>query len=234
MIKKMIINGLTFEGLKPIRRSFRNKNNKFSALGFLDKKKIKIYEVFDKNQGPLREFISKNKKISKYFPNLITYNKKFIVEDWIKGKTLKELSITSKKNYQSDEVKHIINLMWSLKYDEQAFDYLRYIHKRVNKKYNLDLNSLPIRINHNDLSLDNIIQTSKELKIIDNEFLGCNTGWILNIKNSFLKEDFVYQNYLSSKKLNDLWVVRKEWSRIKSKNLLNKNWKINNFFRKFL
>ena len=231
----MIINGLTFEGLKPIRRSFRNKNNKFSALGFLDKKKIKIYEVFDKNQGPLREFISKNKKISKYFPNLITYNKKFIVEDWIKGKTLKELSISSKKkNYQSDEVKHIINLMWSLKYDEQAFDYLRYIHKRVNKKYNLDLNSLPIRINHNDLSLDNIIQTSKELKIIDNEFLGCNTGWILNIKNSFLKEDFVYQNYLSSKKLNDLWVVRKEWSRIKSKNLLNKNWKINNFFRKFL
>lgn len=234
MVAELIVNDKVINNLKPVKKKFKNKNEKFSAKGYIGKQLVKVYEIFDENQGPLREFVSNNKKLSKYFPKLITYNKKFIVEDWIKGKTLKELSITSKKNYQSDEVKHIINLMWSLKYDKQAFDYLKYIHKRVNKKYNLDLNSLPIRINHNDLSLDNIIQTSRELKIIDNEFLGCNTGWILNIKNSFLKEDFVYQNYLSSKKLNDLWVVRKKWSKINSKNLLNKKWKVKNFFRKFI
>ena len=30
--------------------------------------------------------------------------------------------------------------------------------------------------------------TQDGLKIIDNEFLGCNNGWILNIKNSFIKK----------------------------------------------
>ena len=53
------------------------------------------------------------------------------------------------------------------------------------------------------------------LKIIDNEFLGYSTGWILNIKNSFLKEDFVYQNFVSTEALNLLWNIRKEWSKKK-------------------
>ena len=78
------------------------------------------------------------------------------------------------------------------------------------KKYNLNLDYLPIRVNHNDLSLDNIVETSTGLKIIDNEFLGCNNGWILNIKNSFIKEDTNYQNYISKKTLDELWETRKE------------------------
>jgi thiamine kinase-like enzyme len=112
--------------------------------------------------------------------------------------------------------------MWSLKYERQVFDYLKYIHQRVNKNFNIDLKNLPIRVNHNDLSLDNIIASSKGLKIIDNEFLGCNTGWVLNIKNSFLKEDFIYQNYIPTKTLYVLWNTRREWSKIKLKNSKSK------------
>ena len=63
--------------------------------------------------------------------------------------------------------------------------------------------------------------TTKGLKIIDNEFLGCNNGWVLNIKNSFIDEDFQYQNYLSEKKLNKLWKVRRDWSKVKLKDLKN-------------
>ena len=201
MTKKMIINNLTFEGLKPLRSSFKNKNNKFSAWGFLDKKKIKIYEVFDKNQGPLMEFISNKKNLSKYFPKIITYNEKFIVEEWIDGKPLGEIYRKTKKNISySDEIKHIINLMWSLKYEKQVFDYLKYIHERVKEDFDLELDKLPLRVNHNDLSLDNIVETETGIKIIDNEFLGYNTGWILNIKNSFLDENFEYQNHISKKK----------------------------------
>ena len=73
---------------------------------------------------------------------------------------------------------------------------------------------MPNRINHNDLSLDNIIITPEGLKIIDNEFLGCNNGWILNVKNSFLEENFEYQKFVSEDTLNNLWKVRKEWSKI--------------------
>ena len=102
--------------------------------------------------------------------------------------------------------------MWSVKYDHKAFDYINYIHERVGKINDFDLNKIPIRINHNDLSLDNILVTSNGLKIIDNELLGCNNGWVLNIKNSFLEEDFTYQNFLTEETLMKLWKIRKEWS----------------------
>lgn len=220
MIKKIIINDVAVNNLNPLKNSFKNKNNKFSARGFIGSKKVKIFEVFDKNQGVLLDFISKNNALSKYFPRLITYNKKFIVEEWVNGKTLKELNLNKKKKISlSDEVKKIISLMWSIKYERKVFDYLKYIHKRVDKKCIINLTEIPIRINHNDLSLDNIVMTTKGLKIIDNEFLGCNNGWVLNIKNSFIDEDFEYQNYLSEKKLNTLWKVRRDWSKVKSKDL---------------
>ena len=37
--------------------------------------------------------------------------------------------------------------------------------------------------------------TDKGLKIIDNEFLGYNTGWILNFRNSFLDDNYESQNF---------------------------------------
>ncbi len=216
ILDKISVNKIIVEKLTPLREGFKNKNNKFSAKGYYNNLKVKIYEVFDRNQGPLREFISKNKELSSYFPKLISYDQRYIIEEWVDGKTLKDSNSRFKKNIsQSEEVKLIINLMWSIKYDIQVFDYIDYIFKRIGKTNNLDLSNLPIRINHNDLSLDNILVTSSGLKIIDNEFLGCNTGWIMNIKNSFLKENFNYQNFISEETLKELWKIRKEWSLIK-------------------
>ena len=216
ILDKISVNKIIVEKLTPLREGFKNKNNKFSAKGYYNNLKVKIYEVFDRNQGPLREFISKNGELSSYFPKLISYDQRYIIEEWVDGKTLKDSNSRFKKNIsQSEEVKLIINLMWSIKYDIQVFDYINYIFKRIGKTNNLDLSNLPIRINHNDLSLDNILVTSSGLKIIDNEFLGCNTGWILNIKNSFLKENFNYQNFISEETLKELWKIRKEWSLIK-------------------
>ncbi len=235
MMDKLIVNNITINNLKPTKNTFKNKNNKFSAKGYIGNNKVKIYEVFDQNQGRLMEFISKNKELSKYFPKLITYNEKFIVEEWIKGKTLKELRYDHKKIFSySNEVKNIINLMWSLKYDKIVFDYLKYIHIRINKTYNSNLDNLPIRINHNDLSLDNIIDSAQGLKIIDNEYLGCNTGWILNIKNSFIKEDYIYQDFISTETLNALWDIRKEWSKTSLKNSRNIKELLKNFIKKIL
>lgn len=218
MVNKITINKIIIEKLKPTKKEFKNKNGKFSAQGNIKDLKVKVYEVFDQKQGALREFISNHRELSLYFPKLIDYDNNYIVEEWINGKTLKEANLEyTKKIALSIEVKKIINLMWSVKYNDLVFDYVNYIHKRVNKINNFDLKNLPIRINHNDLSLDNILVTTNGLKIIDNEFLGCNNGWILNIKNSFLKEDFTYQNFVSSDTLNSLWNVRKEWSQIKLK-----------------
>ena len=212
------VQNIKINNLKPIRKNFKNKNNKFSAKGLFGNKQVKIYEVFDRNQGELREFVSNNKKLSKYFPKLITYNKKYIVEEWVIGKTLRN---TNKKNFvnnsQYKEIKKFINLMWSVRYNRVVFDYINYIHKRVKKINNIDLKDVPIRINHNDLSIDNILITSNGIKIIDNEFLGCSTGWLLNIKNSFILENYKYQNFISEEDLNKLWNVRREWSNVRYK-----------------
>ena len=219
MNDKITINNITVEKLRPIREGFKNKNNKFSAKGYYQDTKVKIYEVFDSSQTNLRNFISKHDKLSLYFPKLISFDQKYIVETWEDGKTLKEANSRFKKNIsQAKKVKEIINLMWSVNYDHKAFDYIKYIHDRIGKINDFDLNKIPIRVNHNDLSLDNILITSSGLKIIDNEFLGCNNGWILNIKNSFLEENFTYQNFLTEETLMKLWKIRKEWSTFNNKN----------------
>lgn len=213
MEDKVVIKDQTFEKLKPIKERFENKNNKFSAQGYYKDKKVKIYEVFDKNQGSLREFVSKHDQLSLYFPNLILYDEKYIVEEWLSGKTLREtISNNLIDSEYVNELKKIIKLMWSINYNEKTFDYIDYIYKRLNKTNSFDLSKIPIRINHNDLSLDNILVSSEGLKIIDNEFLGCSNGWVLNYKNSFLSEELINQDYISNEILNELWKIRKEWS----------------------
>ena len=213
MTDNIVINNFTIEKLKPIREGFKNKNNKFSAKGYCKDVKVKVYEVFDENQGILREFVSKHEELSKFFPKLITYNTKYIVEEWLKGKTLKEEKPNFFKNKEYiNEVKKIIKLMWSINYDKNIFDYIEYIYKRLGKKVNIDISKIPIRINHNDLSLDNILVTPKGLKIIDNEFLGCNTGWVLNLKNSFIEEEILGESFITKENILKLWKIRTEWS----------------------
>ena len=161
----------------------------------------------------MREFVSKHKELAKFFPKLIVYDDKYIVEEWLKGKTLKEEKLNYFRSLEySREVKKIIKLMWSINYDKKVFDYIDYIHKRLGKTVNFDLSKIPVKLNHNDLSLDNILITSEGLKIIDNEFLGCNNGWILNLKNSFIEDDLLSENFISKKELAELWKIRTEWS----------------------
>lgn len=225
------INDKELINLKPLKKNFTNKNNKFSAKGYIQNTKVKIYEVFSENQGELREFVQNHHELSKFFPKLITFNKKYIVEEWVEGKTLRELTAENEANIlYSNKLKEIINLMWSVEYHEEVFNYIEYIHHRVKRKNNFDLTNIPKRINHNDLSLDNILITSEGLKIIDNELLGCNTGWILNIKNSFIEADYSYQNFISIDNFNELWNIRKEWSKIVNKNSDKKS----NFFKMIL
>ncbi|MDB2591745.1 hypothetical protein N9X80_03385 [Candidatus Pelagibacter bacterium] len=223
-MKNIIINKIKINKLKPIRKNFISRNKKLSATGYYNNIKVKVYGVHDKNQGKLRKFISNNKALSKYFPRLISFNNKFIVEEWVDGKTLKELNLNKSEFVaKSREIKKIIKIMWSTKFNCPTFDYIDYIHKRVNKKNYINLKNIPMKINHNDLSLDNIIESPKGLKIIDNEFLGYNNGWFLNIANSFLTKDFDYQKFISKKNYNKLWALRKEWGMlINKKNKKNK------------
>ena len=233
-MRDIIVNKIKIKNLKPIRKNFISRNKKLSAMGYYNDLKVKVYGVHDKNQGKLRKFISNHKKLSKYFPKLISFDNKFIVEEWVDGKTLKELNLNkSEFTAKSEEIKKILTIMWTIKFNYIVFDYIDFIHKRIKKKNYLDLKNVPIRVNHNDLSLDNIILSSKGLKIIDNEFLGCNNGWFLNIANSFLIEDFDYQNFVSKKTFSRLWSLRIEWSDLINKKNERK-YQFINFIKKSL
>ena len=68
------INKIKISKIKPLRTHLLNSNGNFSASGFLEKKRWKIYSLVEKSQIKLREEISKS-KLGKYFPKLICYNK---------------------------------------------------------------------------------------------------------------------------------------------------------------
>ncbi len=212
------INKIKISKIKPIRIHLLNSNGNFSAFGFLGKKKVKIYSPVEKSQIRLREEISRS-KLGKYFPKLIGYNKKFIVEEWINGKTLKELKYQSKKKkiFIEKKIFSIVNDLKKFKPQETSysFDYIAYIYKRSGKKKDklfYDLKKIPAYLNHNDLSLDNIIFQNGRPVIIDNEFLGYNNGWILNIKNSFLRDRIsFYENFVSEQDIQKIWKIRKNW-----------------------
>ena len=65
----MIINKIKVDKLKPIKEDFINKNKKYSAMGYCNNLKVKVYEVYDKNQGNLREFVSNIKIYLNIFQN---------------------------------------------------------------------------------------------------------------------------------------------------------------------
>ena len=63
MIDEIIVNNIKVNQLRPTKKDFVNKNNKFSAQGFYKGLKVKVYEALDEKQGLLREFISMEEKI---------------------------------------------------------------------------------------------------------------------------------------------------------------------------
>ena len=75
--------------------------------------------------------------------------------------------------------------------------------------------------------------TDKGIKIIDNEFLGYNTGWILNFRNSFLDENYESQNFFSEENIKKLWKIRMEWSKLKNDHQ-NKIFSFFNYIKKYL
>ena len=47
---------------------------------------------------------------------------------------------------------------------------------------------IPLRVSHPDLSLSNMILDSRDkIYIIDNELIGVGKGWLLDIRNSFIR-----------------------------------------------
>ena len=50
-MEEIIINNIKVNCLEPTKQNFTNKNNKFSAKGYYNEVKVKVFEVFDQIQS---------------------------------------------------------------------------------------------------------------------------------------------------------------------------------------
>lgn len=175
--------------------------SKFGSTSFFathNNKKVKVYETLNEKQMKLRLFIDSH-PICKFFPKVIGTENSLVIEEFIYG--------ISATDYSSVNTIHR-NLL-DINYPESTWDYLKYIYERVGlKKPKFNLTT---KINHNDITRANLINTSDGIKIIDNEFLACNDGWIMNYLNSdILKNELKGEHIKLSKQI---WRIRKSWKR---------------------
>ena len=158
------------------RETLENINGNISVFGDYKGNPVKLYQPFDKGQIDLRVKID-NDPIGKYFPKVISYDDTFIIEEYIKP-------FSFNRNIDWVEVYEVILKLRKIQH-EPTFDYLEFIYKRVDKEVPNEYCELDTYVNHNDLGEDNILYTEDgQMKIVDNEHLGCNTGWFLNLFNS--------------------------------------------------
>ena len=158
------------------REMFENANGNISVFGTYKDNLVKLYQPFDKGQISLRVKID-DSTVGKYFPKVIAYDDKFIIEEYIK-------SFSFSKNVDWSEVYTLILKLREIQH-EPTFDYLQFIYNRAGKVMPSEYYELDTYVNHNDLGVQNILYSEDgQMKIIDNEHLGCNTGWFLNLFNS--------------------------------------------------
>src|SRR5690606_36432435 len=54
-----------------------------SFSGYCEGNKVKIYEAHSKEQIKLRLYVQNDNNLKEYFPSIIAYNDRYIVEEWV-------------------------------------------------------------------------------------------------------------------------------------------------------
>lgn len=222
------VGDLLIKDLKPLGGIFKpgvTKAGRLSFSGILnDNRKVKVYESFNHNQIKLRKELGKEFKNNNIlFPKIIAHDKNFIIEEWVEGKTFEKINISKRKTYSLELIKFLKKLQFDKKFidlaknNNKSFCYLSdYLLKRlkpwaqwlpvenlINEWLISDeqtKNIIEKKISHPDLSLSNLIESSKNKKIyiVDNELIGVGKGWLLDERNSY------FRNKLKNQKLEPL------------------------------
>ncbi|MCK0752736.1 hypothetical protein [Chromohalobacter japonicus] len=88
------VQGKTIKNITPLGNKHSpgvTKAGRLSFTGFLDGKKVKMYSAFSQRQVELNHAIRDVQFGGLNFPEIVASEKNLIVEEWISGKSLKEL-----------------------------------------------------------------------------------------------------------------------------------------------
>ena len=175
-------------------------------------KKVKVYNAYSAKQAKLRVRLESTDLGQRFFPRLVVSDNTYMVEEWIDGLPLKKLDCSLFER-AADEIKRFLSecqnskeLIQVAAHHAGAFCYFQdYLIKRLEPWRVLDYvqefilswqdsyekvkDNIEIRLSHPDLSEANILlEKTGRLVVIDNELLGVGRGWILDRRNSFLKD----------------------------------------------
>lgn len=213
---KITVNGQVITDLVPLggyRQLGITKAGRASFAGLFEGKRVKVYSTYSANHAKLRVGLESTDLGRQFFPRLITSDKTHMVEEWIEGLPLKKLD-RSLFERAAEEIKRFLSecqnskeLIQVAAHHAGAFCYFQdYLIKRLEPWCVLDFvrqfilswqdtyervkDSIEVRLSHPDLSETNILLEKKtgRFVVIDNELLGVGRGWVLDRKNSFLKD----------------------------------------------
>lgn len=193
-----------------IGKPWKNANVLYSVFGNLDGQKVKVYECFNMEQVSLRLWIEEQPEfIRKYFPRVVKVEGLLVAEEFIEGHRIEnEISC----RFIRESLHKLLKRLKDCDYPHQTFDYLGHICNRVGEP-DPKLANHQAYLNHNDLTKDNIVMVDdgREFVIVDNELLACNNGGFLNIKNSNIIEEDIYDT--PSEVVDEYWRIRKMYDK---------------------
>jgi hypothetical protein len=213
---KITVDGKVIAELVPLggyRRLGMTKAGRASFSGLFEGKKVKVYSTNSADQAKLRVSLESTDLGRQFFPRLIASDKTHIVEEWIDGVPLKKVESPSFERaageiegflYECRNRQELIRLAAN---HAGAFCYFQdYLVKRLEPWCVLDFvrqfvlswqdaydrvkDKIEVGLSHPDLSAANILLEKRtgRFVVIDNELLGAGHGWILDRRNSFLKD----------------------------------------------
>ena len=212
---KITINGKVITDLVPLggyRQLGITKAGRVSFFGLCEGKKVKVYNAYSAKQAKLRVRLESTDLGQRFFPRLVVSDNTYMVEEWIDGLPLKKLDCSLFER-AAEEIKRFLSecqnskeLIQVAAHHAGAFCYFQdYLIKRLEPwrvldyvqefilswqdSYERGKDNIEIRFSHPDLSEANILLANTgRLVVIDNELLGVGRGWILDRRNSFLKD----------------------------------------------
>jgi hypothetical protein len=223
---KITVNGKEITDLVPLggyRQLGITKAGRVSFSGLSEGLKVKVYSSYSTDHSKLRERLESTNLGQRFFPRLVMSDKNHMVEEWIEGLPVEKLDGALLER-ASGEIKSFLSecqnskeLVQIAEQNLGAFCYFQdYLIKRIEpwcvldfvrkfkiswqEKYETVKNKIKVRLSHPDLSARNIMLESKSGRfvVIDNELVGIGHGWILDRRNSLLKnfteeaENFTY------------------------------------------
>lgn len=196
-----LIEEFNITNIQPVKKKNGGINGvgNVSCFGFIGKQKVKIYTPYRDDMPELREKLERVRfNCPVRFPPLIGTRGKFIIEQWIDGPNLTQISLNSVKGLVPSMVDFLFEFKEvKLDYDS-SYNHLKCFRDTVAKRGDNNFliekwdeefakhENIPKHLRHGDLHEANIVLNNGQMYVVDNDGISFDNGWFTAWRKSFL------------------------------------------------